>query len=336
MVANQSHDGHVTSSPTTATPRSTPPLQRQHSSDDSTIPAQGEDYPHNIYTHSGLEHPPTTATLSGLTQYPQNSDMHGGLEHPPTTATLSGLTQYSLNSDIHGGLEHPPTTATLSGLTQYPPNPDVHSGGIELLLTSTLSGLTRYPLNFTTPAYSSVMTSSNSDLFVHQHQSQTGATHCVEEPRERELTSYNAPGPNEDMPSPLGVHAPREKSDVFAGTSQAYGAPTNVHIHEGYFTGHSNALNREPALESLMVANHDEYQDHDPATNVASRELEVLSPSLQQMGLRQLGVLFKARGRHIAELTQQISAQAEDNERHIGILRHEKVCCCVRNREIPL
>ena len=307
MVANQSHDSHVTSSPTTATPHSTPPLQHQHSSDDSTIPAQGEDYPHNIYTHSGLEHPPT------------------------------GLTQYPLNSDIHGGLEHPLTTATLSGLTQYPPNPDVHSGGIEHLLpTSNLSGLTDYPLNFTTLAYSSVMTSSNSDFFAHQHQSQTGATHHVEEPREREVTSYNAPGLNEARPVPLDLHTPREKSDVFAGTSQAYGAPTNMHIHEGYFTGRSNASNHKPALESLMVANHDEHQDQDPATNVASRELEVLSPSLQQMGLRQLGVLFKARGRHIAELTQQISAQAEDNERHIGILRHEKVCCCVRNREIPL
>ena len=69
-----------------------------------------------------------------------------------------------------------------------------------------------------------------------------------------------------------------------------------------------------------------------PAAGGGSRELDVLSPSLQQMGLRQLGVLFKVRGRHIAELTQQISAQAEDNERHVGILRHEKVhYYCVRS-----
>jgi hypothetical protein len=180
------------------------------------------------------------------------------------------------------------------------------------------------------------MVTSN-QVFFTQHHPQSEATHHMEElgGEEVELTPYNPPDPNEDTPVSLDphavhVHVPREKSDVFAGTSQAYSsAPNNVqhHVHEeAYFLRQPNALNREPALESLYtVANREgEYpQEQDlPAT---TRELDVLSPSLQQMGLRQLGVLFKARGRHIAELTQQISAQAEDNERHVGILRHEKV-----------
>ena len=274
MIANQSHDSHMTSSPTTATPPSTPPLQRQHSND-STVPVQGEEHPQNIYIHDDLEHPPTT--LPVLTHYPLNSDMH---------------------SDI---AEHLLPTSTLSGLTLYPPN----------------------------LAYSGAMTNSSTAFFI-QHQSQPGATHYMTEVGERDLTSYDAQGPNEDAPVSLNPHMPQEKSDVFAGTSQAYSAPTNMqHAHEGgYFIRHPNALNHEPALESLTMANHEgEYlnQDLPEAATAGSRELDVLSPSLQQMGLRQLGVLFKARGRHIAELTQQISAQAEDNERHVGILRHEKV-----------
>ena len=304
MIANQSHDSRMTSSPITATP-STPPFQRQHSSD-AAVPVQGEEYPHNIYSHDDLEqHPPTT--LPGLTQYALDSAVHGD------SSTVPGLTHYPLNSDLnmhtHDGTEHFLPSSTFSGLTQYPPN----------------SG---------TPTYTSGMVSSNQAPFI-QHQSQPGATHHMEElGGERVLTSYNAPAPNDDTPVSLDPHVrvPQEKSDVFAGTSQAYGAPTNIqHAHnvheEGYFIRQPNVLNHEPALESLTVASHEGgYQDQDPiATTAGSRELDVLSPSLQQMGLRQLGVLFKARGRHIAELTQQISAQAEDNERHVGILKHEKV-----------
>ena len=306
MIANQPHDSHMTSSPITATPPSTPPFQHQHSSD-SAVPVQGEEYPHNIYSHNDLEqHPPTT--LPGLTQYALDSAVHGD------SSTVPGLTHYPLNSDLnvhtHDGTEHFLPSSTFSGLTQYPPN----------------SGTPTY--------YTSGMASSNQALFI-QHQSQPGATHYTEElGEERVLTSYNEPTHNEDTPVSLDPHmrVPQEKSDVFAGTSQAYGAPINIqHAHnvheEGHFIRQPNVLNREPALESLMVANHEgEYQDQDPiATTAGSRELDVLSPSLQQMGLRQLGVLFKARGRHIAELTQQISAQAEDSERHVGILRHEKV-----------
>ena len=173
------------------------------------------------------------------------------------------------------------------------------------------------------------MTSSNTAFFV-QHQSQPGVTHYMTEVGERDLTFYSAQGPNEDAPVSLIPYMPQEKSDVFANTSQAYSAPTNVqYAHEGgYFIRHPNVLNREPALESLTMVNHEgEYLDQDlpEAATAGLRELDVLSPLLQQMGLRQLGVLFKARGRHIAELTQHISAQAEDNERHVGILRHEKV-----------
>ena len=41
--------------------------------------------------------------------------------------------------------------------------------------------------------------------------------------------------------------------------------------------------------------------------------------------LRHLEVLHKAQGRRIAELTQQMTFQADDAERHVRILRHEKV-----------
>lgn len=112
------------------------------------------------------------------------------------------------------------------------------------------------------------------------------------------------------------VPAPRvEQSDLFTGTSQAYGGePTNQ--GGGYFTRRQDLASHRQPVESDQEVDEHQFGDY---------RVDVLSPSLQQMGLRQLGVLFKARGRHIAELTQQISAQAEDNERHVGILRHEKV-----------
>ena len=312
MRGNESHDSHMTSSPVTATPPNTPPFHCQHSSD-STVPVQGEEYPNNVYNHNDLEQNPPTA-LPGLTQYPLHSAVHGD-----SSSSVPGLTHYPLNYPhvhTHGGTGH---FLPMSTLTQY--SPDLGS-----------------------PTYTSGMASSNQEIFT-QHQPQSEAMHHMEElGGEVELTSYNPPDPNSNEDAPVSLdphivheHLPREKSDVFAGTSQAYSAPTNgqhhVHVHEeGYFIRPPNALSREPALESLYtVANHHEGERYDrqeqdlPAT---TREMDVLSPSLQQMGLRQLGVLFKARGRHIAELTQQISAQAEDNERHVGILRHEKVHFC--------
>ena len=295
-------------SPVTATPPNTPPFHHQHISD-STVPVQSEEYPHNVYNHNDLEQNPPT-TLPGLTQYPLHSAVHDD------SAAVPGLTHYPLNSDphvhVHGGTGH---FLPMSTLTQHPPN-------------------------LGSPTYTSGMASSNQAFFT-QHQPQPEATHHMEELGEEvELTPYDPPDPNSNEDAPVSLdphvvhkHVPREKSDVFAGTSQAYSAPSNAqhHIHKGYFIRHPNALNREPALESLyMVANH-EGEHHDQQEQdllAATREMDVLSPSLQQMGLRQLGVLFKARGRHIAELTQQISAQAEDNERHVGILRHEKVHFC--------
>ena len=199
----------MTSSPTTATPPSTPPFQHQYSSD-STVPVQGKDHPLNIYTHGNLE------------------------EQPPTS--LPGLTHYPLNSDVrvhtHGGAEHFLPSSTFSGLTQYPPN---------------LGTLT----------YTSGMPSSDEAYFVQQATEELGG--------EMELNSYDPPGPNEeDAPVSLDPPIPQEKSDVFAGTSQAYSAPSNIqhHMHrEGYFFRHPNALNREPALESLTMVNHDgEYR----------------------------------------------------------------------------
>lgn len=128
---------------------------------------------------------------------------------------------------------------------------------------------------------------------------------------DRDVALYDTPAPDGISVQP---HPPLERSDVFSGTSQAYGALTN-HGGGEYLSQHHNLPSHDLALE---LSDDHEYQ-------VGEARMEVLSPSLQQMGLRQLGVLFKARGRHIAELTQQISAQAEDSERHIGILRHEKV-----------
>lgn len=219
----------MTSSPTTATPPSTPPFQHQHSSD-STVPVQGEDHPLNVYTHNNLEeHPPTS--LPGLTQYPLNSVVHGD------SSTIPGLTHYPLNSDLrvhmHGGAERFLPSSTFSGLTQYPPNLGT--------LTYTASG----------------MPSSDEAYFVQQTTEELGG--------EMELNSYDPPGPNEEeAPVSLDPPIPQEKSDVFAGTSQAYSAPSSIqhHVHrEGYFFRHPNALNREPALESLAMVNHDgEYQ----------------------------------------------------------------------------
>ena len=288
MIDNRSHDSHVISPPTSATPPGTPPQQHRHSSASSTVSVQGQE--HSL-SRGGSE-----SALPGLIQYPLNSDLQGDLP----ASTLSGLTQYPSNSDMHTGVEH-------------------------LLPSSTFSHLTPYPLNSRTPTYGRATMSSNPALFAQYH-SQVGATYYTREPREGELTAYDLSGPIAGVPLSLEPHMmAHEKSDVFAGTSQAYSSLSNV--HEGYFNGHPNALIREPRLDSLTVANHDEHQDQEDPTATAgsSSELDELSPSLQQMGLRQLGVLFKARGRHIAELTRQISAQAEDNERHIKILRHEKV-----------
>ena len=139
-----------------------------------------------------------------------------------------------------------------------------------------------------------------------------------EEIVERDVDHYGVPGHDHMVEHPSSFEQAEERSDVFAGTSQAYMYNPSTE-HREYFSHQTGPSSYQPALE-VVVDNHceEEYQ-------LRGERLDVLSPSLQQMGLRQLGVLFKARGRHIAELTQQISAQAEDNERHVGILRHEKV-----------
>ena len=224
--------------------------------------------------------PTTTGTQCGTPPPLQPQDSDSSILPPPGEDYLQ--TPYAHR------LEH--SLATLPSMTQHP----LGSGG----------------LDSSTAAYGVVTTSP--PLFI-QHQSEP-ISREVEEAREREFTSYAA-GPGDEL-APL--QAVSEKSDVFAGTSQAYSAPTD---HSEYLAQHPNPLNREPAYESL-VTNHNEHQ----VTTASVPEIEMMSSSLQQMGLRQLGVLYKARGRHIAELTQQISAQAEDNERHIRILRHEKVC----------
>ena len=45
----------------------------------------------------------------------------------------------------------------------------------------------------------------------------------------------------------------------------------------------------------------------------------------EEYSLQQLDVLYRARGRRVEQLSQQLSSQAEEAERHICILRHEKV-----------
>ena len=122
-------------------------------------------------------------------------------------------------------------------------------------------------------------------------------------------------------PSSLVDVCSGEQSDIFAGTSQAYG-DYNYHMEKN-FTQHISPSEEQPV--SLEANHHHRHHREEYWVSDDDGRLDVLSPSLQQMGLRQLGVLFKARGRHIAELTQQISAQAEDNERHVRILRQEKV-----------
>ncbi len=44
-----------------------------------------------------------------------------------------------------------------------------------------------------------------------------------------------------------------------------------------------------------------------------------------EYSLQQLEVLYRARGRKIEQLSREMEAQTQEGERHIRILRHEKV-----------
>ena len=285
----------ATTATTTQSPSVTPPLQPHHSGSPllSALPSEHE-HAHNLYTHVPVDKTPPPIHLPNSTHLlvaDSNLPVLGvGTSSPPL------FTQHQLESHMQ---------------VQDQPGP----GG----------------LHVHAHVNSYVMATANSVPYgQHQADSHTHLQELVQEDPaklERDLTSYGVPGINLD-PSERSVplHSVQEKSDIFAGTSQAYGGATTE--HREHYAQPRSGLSHEPlppppvALERIVDdcchGNEEEYQ-------LSDARLDVLSPSLQQMGLRQLGILFKARGRHIAELTQQISAQAEDNERHVRILRQEKV-----------
>ena len=84
-----------------------------------------------------------------------------------------------------------------------------------------------------------------------------------------------------------------------------------------------------PTHSEITLSTHSQFplsiQSQFPLTTPS--QVPLSTPHTGQM--EQFQILYDARGRRINQLTQQLSATTDDSERHIRILRHEKVCVCV-------
>ncbi len=112
---------------------------------------------------------------------------------------------------------------------------------------------------------------------------------------------------------------PPEHSDLFHGTSQAYSHST----HWGKTPHH--ALHSSPNLAQSGTSN---LAPVGASSLGLDKERESGSASgyrPEEYSLQQLEVLYRARGRKLEQLNRELEAQAEEAERHIRILRHEKV-----------
>ena len=110
-------------------------------------------------------------------------------------------------------------------------------------------------------------------------------------------------------------------------TEYAQALPSNVTSVQP--TGHAQVLSSN--VTSGKLTEHAQYLAStaytNPTTAPPSHDIALTSHTHTPSRQEQLEILYHARGRQINQLTQQLAASAEDSEKHIRILRHEKVQC---------
>ncbi len=132
---------------------------------------------------------------------------------------------------------------------------------------------------------------------------------------ESDISSYS-----DNFPTMFSTHDPTEHAHTSSVTNE-YLPPTSqakitssysADVTTGYATKHT----------------HHTHSHQDPPPPHTSSQVTLLTPHTQATNrLEQLEILYDARGRQINQLTSQLTANADDSERHIRILRHEKVQC---------
>ena len=95
-------------------------------------------------------------------------------------------------------------------------------------------------------------------------------------------------------------------------------------------TGHThlrlNYVYPEPVHEQFLEQSH----AHPELSHTPSE----LTHAPSGRSLQQVEVLYQARGRQVQQLTQQLAQVGEEGERHVRILRHEKVWRCPSSQPV--
>ncbi len=169
-----------------------------------------------------------------------------------------------------------------------------------------------------------IMRESDNQLFHHgssqdglplSHNIQTGSHDLTSLSHDLHYTHYSESdisSYSDNFPTVFSTHDPTEHAQTSSVTN---GYPTPISqakVTTGYTTEHA----------------HYAHSHHDPPPHDTSSQVTLLTPHTHATGrLEQLEILYDARGRQINQLTSQLTANADDSERHIRILRHEKVQC---------
>ena len=123
---------------------------------------------------------------------------------------------------------------------------------------------------------------------------------------------------------------PREHPiNVTSGHSSEHTQSLSANVTSVQPTGHAQALlsnvTSEKLTEHAQYLTSTAYAHPTPIT--PSQDIVLTTHTHTPSRQEQLEILYHARGRQINQLTQQLAASAEDTEKHIRILRHEKVQC---------
>ena len=169
-----------------------------------------------------------------------------------------------------------------------------------------------------------IMRESDNQLFHHgssqdglplSHNIQTGSHDLTSLSHDLHYTHYSESdisSYSDNFPTVFSTHDPTEHAQTSSVTNEYPTPISQAKVTTGYTTEHA----------------HYAHSHHDPPPHDTSSQVTLLTPHTHATGrLEQLEILYDARGRQINQLTSQLTANADDSERHIRILRHEKVQC---------
>lgn len=148
-----------------------------------------------------------------------------------------------------------------------------------------------------------------------------------------EKTISGSPMSRPEIPSNYGNGAYGE-SNVILSTGHAQTGSEHYQadsVTNGYHAGHTQSQYDLPTehAQSQYDYSTEHAQNVHPHYSIAAPQDDnqdvIQSFPQSHLGVGQLEVLYDARGRQINELSQQLVAKTDDAERHVRILRHEKV-----------